>query len=45
MGLPDYGEVSKAPLEISRLEQPTGPISSLNEAWYHTPTGASSTVA
>jgi len=45
MGLPDYGELSKAPLEISRLGQPSGPISSLNEAWFHTLTGVSSTAA
>ena len=36
MGLRDDREVSKLPPEIPRLGQTTGPISSLNEAWFHT---------
>jgi hypothetical protein len=33
MGLPDDGGVGRLP---PRLGQSTGPISSLNEAWFHT---------
>ena len=36
MGLRDDGEVSKLPPGDPRLGQTTGPISSLNEAWFHT---------
>ena len=36
MGLRDEGEVSKLPSGDPRLGQTTGPISSLNEAWFHT---------
>jgi hypothetical protein len=36
MGLRDDGEVSKLPPGVPRLGQTTGPISSLNEAWFHT---------
>ena len=36
MGLRDDGEVSKLPPGNPRLGQTTGPISSLNEAWFHT---------
>ena len=36
MGLGDDGEVSKFRPGDPRLEQTTGPISSLNEAWFHT---------
>jgi len=36
MGLRDDGEVSKLPSRDPRLGQTTGPISSLNEAWFHT---------
>lgn len=36
MGLPDDGELSKLSLENPRLGQAAGPISSLNEAWFHT---------
>ena len=36
MGLRDEGEVSKLPPGDPRLGQTTGPISSLNEAWFHT---------
>jgi hypothetical protein len=36
MGLRDDGETSKLPPGDSRLGQTTGPISSLNEAWFHT---------
>jgi hypothetical protein len=36
MGLRDQGEVSKLPPGDPRLGQTTGPISSLNEAWFHT---------
>ena len=36
MGLRDDCEVGKPPLEASRPERPIGPISSLNEAWFHT---------
>ena len=32
----DDGETSKLPPGDSRLGQTTGPISSLNEAWFHT---------
>ena len=36
MGLRDDGEVSKLPPGDPRLGRTTGPISSLNEAWFHT---------
>ncbi len=36
MGLRDDGELSKLPPGDPRLRQATGPISSLNEAWFHT---------
>jgi hypothetical protein len=36
MGLRDEGEVSKLPSGDPRLGQTTGPISSLNEVWFHT---------
>jgi hypothetical protein len=36
MGLRDDGEASKLPLGDPRPGQTTGPISSLNEAWFHT---------
>jgi hypothetical protein len=36
MGLRDDGELSKLPPGDSRLGQTTDPISSLNEAWFHT---------
>jgi hypothetical protein len=36
MGLRDNGEFSKLPSEDSRRGRTTGPISSLNEAWFHT---------
>jgi len=36
MGLRDDGEFSKLPSEDSRQGRTTGPISSLNEAWFHT---------
>ena len=36
MGLPDDGAVGKLPPGNPRLGQSTGPISSLNEAWFHT---------
>jgi hypothetical protein len=36
MGLPDDGGVGKLPPGNPRLERSTGPISSLNEAWFHT---------
>ena len=36
MGLRDDGEVSKLSLENPWLGRPAGPISSLNEAWFHT---------
>ena len=36
MGLPDDGGVGKLPPGNPRLGQSTGPISSLNEAWFHT---------
>ena len=36
MGLRDDGEVGKLPPRVPRLRQTTGPISSLNEAWFHT---------
>jgi hypothetical protein len=36
MGLRDDGEISKLPPGDPRLEQTTSPISSLNEAWFHT---------
>jgi hypothetical protein len=36
MGLRDDGEVSKLPAGDPHLVQTTGPISSLNEAWFHT---------
>ena len=36
MGLRDDGQVSKFPPGVPRLRQTTGPISSLNEAWFHT---------
>ena len=36
MGLWDDCDVSKPPLEDPRLWRPIGPISSLNEAWFHT---------
>ena len=36
MGLRNDAEVSRLPLGEPRLGQTTGPISSLNEAWFHT---------
>jgi hypothetical protein len=36
MDLRDDGDVSKLPPGNPRLGQTTGPISSLNEAWFHT---------
>jgi hypothetical protein len=36
MGLRDDAEASKLPPGDPRLGQTTGPISSLNEAWFHT---------
>ena len=36
MSLRDDGETSKLPPGDSRLRQTTGPISSLNEAWFQT---------
>jgi hypothetical protein len=36
MGLRDDGEASKLPRGDPQLGQTTGPISSLNEAWFHT---------
>jgi hypothetical protein len=36
MGFRDDGEVSKFRAGDPRLGQTTGPISSLNEAWFHT---------
>jgi hypothetical protein len=36
MDLRDDGAVSKLPPGDPRLGQTTGPISSLNEAWFHT---------
>jgi hypothetical protein len=36
MGRRDDGEVNKLPPGDPRLGQITGPISSLNEAWFHT---------
>jgi hypothetical protein len=36
MSLRDDGEKSKLPPGDPRLGQTTGPISSLNEAWFHT---------
>ena len=36
MGLREDGEVSKFPPGNPRLGQTTGPISSLDEAWFHT---------
>ena len=36
MGLCNDGEVSKLSPRNPRLGQTTGPISSLNEAWFHT---------
>ena len=36
MGLSDDGDVSKLPPGNPRLGQTTGPISSLNDAWFHT---------
>jgi hypothetical protein len=36
MSLRDDGETSKLPHGDPRLAQTTGPISSLNEAWFHT---------
>ena len=36
MGLLDDAEASKLPSGDPRLGQTTGPISSLNEAWFHT---------
>ena len=36
MGLPDNGGVGKVPPGNPRLGQSTGPISSLNEAWFQT---------
>ena len=36
MGLRDDGEVGKLPPGAPRLRQTTGPISWLNEAWFHT---------
>ena len=36
MGRRDDGEVNKLPPGDPRLGQTTGPISSLNEAWFHT---------
>jgi hypothetical protein len=36
MGLRGDGEFSKLPSEDSRRGRTTGPISSLNEAWFHT---------
>ena len=36
MGLLDDAETSKLPSGDPRLGQTTGPISSLNEAWFHT---------
>ncbi len=36
MGLPDDGGIGKLPPGDPRLGQSTGPISSLNEAWFHT---------
>ena len=36
MGLREDGEVSKFPPENPRFGETTGPISSSNEAWFHT---------
>ena len=36
MRLRDDSKVSKLPVGDPRLEQTTGPICSLNEAWFHT---------
>ena len=36
MGLRSDGEISELPPGNPRLGQTTGPISSLNEAWFHT---------
>ena len=36
MGFRDDGEVSKFPAGDPRLGETTGPIFSLNEAWFHT---------
>jgi hypothetical protein len=36
MGFPNDGEISELPPGNPRLGQTTGPISSLNEAWFHT---------
>ena len=36
MGLSNDGEISKLPPGNPRLGQTTGPISSLNDAWFHT---------
>ena len=36
MGLRNNGEISELPPGNPRLGQTTGPISSLNEAWFHT---------
>jgi hypothetical protein len=36
MSLRDDGETGKLPRGDPRLGQATGPISSLNEAWFHT---------
>ena len=36
MGLRNDGEISELLPENPRLTQTTGPISSLNEAWFHT---------
>ena len=36
MGLSDDAEASKLPPGDPRLRQTAGPISSLNEAWFHT---------
>jgi hypothetical protein len=36
MGLRNDREISELPTENTRFEQTTDPISSLNEAWFHT---------
>ena len=36
MGLRNDGEISELPPGNPRLGETTGPISSLNEAWFHT---------
>jgi hypothetical protein len=36
MGFPNDGEIRELPPGNPRLGQTTGPISSLNEAWFHT---------